>query len=225
MPDDLSTIDPDSDDWSAWMDLEKRQNTINMVDISDDKYYLFEVGWRSKHKDTFHYKHASRLFYFGEQGKLRLSSHLCVVTLLLCVDIADARIIKADDVTVKAGENAVLSCTVDGLPQPKVIWTIALADNKPSLGLQIDSDYEPVAPFIKSAYINETTVEEHQRRYTCVAKNSILRDGIKTTVIDTATIQLTVQGQLHFPCIFKDVIINVFSSYRLIWPYSILPSH
>ena len=113
----------------------------------------------------------------------------------LCVDIVDAKIIKADDVTVKAGENAVLSCTVDGLPQPKVIWTIALADNKPSLGSRIDSEYEPVAPFVKTAYINGTTAEEHQRRYTCVVKNTVIRDGLKTTVIDTATVKLTVQGQ------------------------------
>ena len=123
---------------------------------------------------------------------------LYVIMLLLCIDIVGARIIKADDVTVKAGENAVLSCTVDGLPQPKVIWTIALADNKPSLGLQIDTDYKPVAPLVKNAYINGTTAEEHQRRYTCVARNSIIRDGIKTTVIDTATVKLTVQGQLAF---------------------------
>lgn len=85
VPDDLASIDPDSEDWSAWMDLEKRQNTINMVDISDDKYYLFEIGWRSKHKDTFHYKHASRLFYFGEQGKVRFLSHFtCAHCVIVC---------------------------------------------------------------------------------------------------------------------------------------------
>lgn len=74
IPDNLTLIDPDSEDWSAWMDLDKRQRTINMVDISDEKYYLFEVGWRSKHRDTMHYKYASKLFYFGQQGKLVLDT-------------------------------------------------------------------------------------------------------------------------------------------------------
>lgn len=70
VPDNLTTIDPDGEEWSAWMDLDKRQRMINMMDINEDKYYLFEVGWRSKHKDVFHYKYASKLFYFGQQGKL-----------------------------------------------------------------------------------------------------------------------------------------------------------
>lgn len=169
IPDNLTSIDPSSDDWSAWMDLDKRQRVINMVDISDNKYYLFEIGWRSKHRDTIDYKYASKLFYFGEQ--------------------VGARIIKADDVTVKAGEEAELSCTVDGLPQPKVLWTIALGDSNPSQGSRNNDDYKAVAPFVKKLYVNNMD----QKRYTCIVTNTIIKDGVKTTVIDTATMTVTVQ--------------------------------
>lgn len=123
----------------------------------------------------------------------------CYASLLwLCLNLAGAKIIKADDVTVKAGEDAELSCTVDGLPRPKVIWTIALADNKPLLGSQDNKEnnnYKPVAPFIQKVYIKNAEIDVHQRRYTCVVRNTIIKNGVKTTVIDTATVKLTVQGQ------------------------------
>ena len=104
---------------------------------------------------------------------------------------------KAEDVTVKAGEKAELSCTVDGLPQPKVIWTVALQDSNPKQGSRDNDDHvEAVAPFVKKVYI-KNAAREHQRKYTCLAKNTIIRDGVKTTVIDTATMTLTVGGQLQ----------------------------
>ena len=69
VPDNLTSVNPNGEGWSAWMDLDKRQRMINMLDISDKKYYLFEVGWRSKHKNVMNYKFASKLFYFGQQGE------------------------------------------------------------------------------------------------------------------------------------------------------------
>lgn len=70
VPDNLTSVDPNGDAWSAWMYLDKRQRTINMVNMSNENYYLFEVGWRSKHKNVIHYKYASKLIYFGQQGNL-----------------------------------------------------------------------------------------------------------------------------------------------------------
>lgn len=93
---------------------------------------------------------------------------------------------------MKAGDKAELSCTVDGLPQPKVIWTVALGDSNPSLDRDNGNDVKPVAPIVKKVYF-KNTAKAHQRRYTCLAKNTIIKDGKKTTVIDTATMMLTVQ--------------------------------
>jgi len=102
---------------------------------------------------------------------------------------------------VKAGETAELSCTVDGLPQPKVIWTVALADSNPLVGPRDNSDnIKAVAPFVKKAYITNAA-REHHRRYTCVAKNTIIKDGVKTTIIDTATMMVTVDGELQSTCV------------------------
>lgn len=108
--------------------------------------------------------------------------------------LVGARIIKAEDVTVKSGDKAELSCTVDGLPQPKVIWTVALQDSNPKQDPR-NQQVEAVAPLIKKVYIDNAS-KEHQRKYACLAKNTIIKNGVKTTVIDTATMTLTVQGQL-----------------------------
>ena len=127
--------------------------------------------------------------------------------------LVGARIIKAEDVTVKSGEKAELSCTVDGLPQPKVIWTVALQDSNPKQDSR-DQQLEAVAPFIKKVYIDNTS-REHQRKYACLAKNTIIKDGVKTTVIDTATMTLTVQGQLQSTWILYGTIYHCFFYFRL----------
>ena len=122
-----------------------------------------------------------------------------VVLLQLRFCLVGARIVSVKDVTVKAGEKAELSCTVDGLPQPKVIWTVALQDSNPRQGSYgSNQQLEAVAPFVKKVYIDNAS-SEHQRKYTCLAKNTIIKDGVKTTVIDTATMRLTVQGQCNPP--------------------------
>lgn len=114
---------------------------------------------------------------------------------------------------MKTGEKAELSCIVDGLPEPKVIWTVALVDSNPSLGSRNnDSHVEAVAPVVKSVYIDDAS-REHQRRYTCLAKNTIIKDGVKTTVIDTATMMLTVQGWSLTIHLYYSIIIGS-STYR-----------
>ena len=151
---------------------------------------------------------------------------LNVTLSLFLFCLVGARIIKAENVTVKAGEKAELSCTVDGLPQPKVIWTVALQDSNPKQGSRDNNgQVQAVAPFIKKVYIDNAS-REHQRKYACLAKNTIIKDGVKTTVIDTATMMLTVQGQLQSTWILNGILLIIVSStYRLTCGCScILPS-
>ena len=98
---------------------------------------------------------------------------------------------------MKTGDKAELSCIVDGLPEPKVLWTVALQDSNPSLGSRnnVNNNSTQVAPIVKKVYISDVA-KEHERRYTCLAKNTIIKDGAKTTVIDTATVMLRIQGGL-----------------------------
>lgn len=136
--------------------------------------------------------------------------------------LVGARIIKAENVRVKAGEKAELSCTVDGMPKPKVIWTVALKDTNPSLGLRGNNNkVKAVSPVTKKVYVTA----RNQRRYTCIAKNTIVKNGLKTTVIQSATILLTIESELQCSCKIYRYYINLLHIYRLIQLQSILPSH
>ena len=116
-----------------------------------------------------------------------------------------ARVIKAEDVHVKVGQDAVITCVADGLPKPKVIWTVALGDSSPSINSQTRSDITPVAPVIKQFSIKGIT-NAHQKKYTCLARNTIIKDGVKTKIIDTATIKVEVLGQL-LVVLFKQMLL------------------
>ena len=125
----------------------------------------------------------------------------CVFPLLL----VGATIIQAKDVQVKVGQDATITCIADGLPKPKVIWTVALGDSS-SISSPTRSDIEPVAPVTKQFSIKDI-VNSHEKKYTCLARNTIIKDGVKTRVIDTATIRLEVKGQSLMALLKTNVIV------------------
>lgn len=81
---------------------------------------------------------------------------------------------------------------------------MALGDSSPSINSQTRSDIAPVAPVIKQFSIKGIT-NTHQKKYTCLARNTIIKDGVKTKIIDTATIKVEVLGQL-LVVLFKQML-------------------
>jgi len=202
VPENLSTISPTSNAWSKWISLDKRQTEITITNLDKTKYYVFEIGRRIKHRDFIEHKYPSKVYYFGQQGNVLMQAQCqpsCIYinrlynAVLFFSLLVGARIIQAQNVQVKVGRDATITCIADGLPKPKVIWTVALGDSSPSMNSQTNLNIQPIAPVSKQFSIKQTT-NAHEKKYTCLARNTIIKDGVKTRIIDTATIKLEVLG-------------------------------